>query len=100
MDTDDSAKHRDTPVDVHPIAQGAEVARARSGRFDEPVIGVALSDLKILVEGGAALMRREPAGPPLTIPERTQSLERRVGEIELIAGVFLGLVLLMFILRR
>jgi hypothetical protein len=37
---------------------------------------------------------------PMTVEERTLSLERRISEIEIIAGIFIGALVLMWLLSR
>lgn len=91
MDNDGSSVGGDSNLHVDSITQSVETARSGG----QAIARLAVSDLVDVIKVALAPADKRP----MTIPERTESLERRIGEMELIAGVLL--VLLAFVwLRR
>lgn len=96
MDNDDSPVRRDSALDVDSVTKGAEETVNRARDAGTRIVRVAVSDLVELARGALVTVPERP----LTVEERTQSLERRIGEIELIAGILLGALVLIWLISR
>jgi hypothetical protein len=93
MDNDDFVVGRNPNVDVDTVTKGPTETVASAGR--SIISRIEVSDLVEVVRG---VLVKAPERE-LTIPERTQLLERRIGEMEIIAGI-LVFVLAIIWLRR
>ncbi len=95
MDNDGDAVNRDTARDVHPESQGTAERIARAVGGDRAIARIEIGELVDTLRGALV-----PMPSPVTVPERVQSLERRTRELEMVAGICFGVLILMFLLRR
>jgi hypothetical protein len=96
MDNDGHVEYRDSVEHVDSKSEGQATASAVARTIDRVASGPA--DLVQMVREAGYLVRAPER--PLTMPERVDVLERRYKEMEIVACVFAGALLMAWLLRR